>query len=269
MPILNAIQKGCDNIKELCIRDLEDIAGYPTIMDDEMIAAVCKFESKLTSLELVWYNLKLDQLKTIVDSLSQVTSLQLHDLCINDITESMYAYEVISICANIPKLKIYSPFKSLDRDLDVIERFANFTRNNKYKQVTLVSTFDKIVSARGEVRKNNQYIYWIGCDASYNQSELNLLDLIGNPLKKIIGLLDESSQTALYNTCKKAQTAVGNFISERKFHIRGRLFGFKLNDDALSSFGKHIRSMSVALSLQFWRHINRNCTDLAEICNNT
>lgn len=272
VPILNAIELGCNSIEKLYLEDQDGHIGW----DDEMITAVCQFGNKLTSLRLCSENLSVDQLNTVVQSLPKLSSLYLFGVRSN-------LDEVISSCANISQLRIevwLNDVWIVELPNLNIEWLANFTRCNKCKQIT-IECFEAVgstVSTEGEVRKNNQLIYWSGYDVIYNQSTLTLLDLRDNPLKKIIGLLDQNSQIALYNTCKQTQTAVRDFISEKEFSVSGHLT--ENYDDIFRSFGKDIRSMKVSISygrwiatereylskaIQFWSLINRYCTNLTEL----
>ncbi|XP_055295897.1 uncharacterized protein LOC129565259 [Sitodiplosis mosellana] len=178
----------------------------------------------------------------MIEQLPHLTQIKLR--CVSDFINVGQAISyIIQCCTKLEVLSIGVP-KLSELKHSFIYEMAEATQHNpkmKMKLLKVDCSLEKALTAyRGTVRRGYAILYWNDYDHIHSKTSTGLLDLNEKCTQKIIQLISTSLNdlAALFNTCKRTQQAVKDYLSENA--VRASIVPAALDKNVLECLGEHI-----------------------------
>lgn len=268
--LLRQFSSNCPNIKSLKLNLLS------VELDDAMIEAIQSF----ANIEKIFLNFSEIDESSLINLVGGLTnsielfievqeSLPLTNDYISKLVRECYNLRGITIDTNKPTINHGTV--NMRFYCELLEIMQN--RQDELRIELKTNGKTKAILTKEEIVKDGMRIYWAGCEAYQNRSNVHFLDLLKTadalqnqkkqPFDKILDYLNVDDQYSLYQTSLRCQQMVENYMKNRYQEKRKP---FNLNDiitdkRLVSAFGKYMTNITIRIYWQsspLWKVFNES-----------
>lgn len=265
-----------------CINILMAITPYHNITkivlnclnwNDKIVEILYEQYRNLKYINIKTDKLTFDHINQIIGYFPKLIDFNCNRIVTDYININRDILRTIFVCKKLENLSIGIPNELLDFCHSIIYEMAEATRRNLNLKISLYAEYgnSKLTSHQGTVRRNNAILYWDGYDQIYTNQK-KFMDLNEKCIQKIIYFLNLIDMNALFNTCKRTQKAVKDYLSMNAVH--SSIVSVHFQKNVFICLGKYIKYIDFSGIAEYvgydnvvkiWTNLNRYCINLTEL----
>lgn len=270
--VIGAFARGSKMIQKLDVQQCESDNNNDGVY--KQIEDTIPLFSNLTDLRLERFDVPFEVIRSLVLFLTKLTHLKLDGVKLNEFSpnEILFIYKK---CKQLKELLLSSNENLMETN--------NFNSEFHQKFVSIVKQRNEDCKVKFELKqpetdmminnekitKNNDLIYWTGCETCENSSKItHLFDIGEKCLNKIFFYLDEKSERAIYETCSRFRDAMQDRIRAQVFTVTNE----KTAKDTFNRFGEHITKLKIDIETRnyndataTWKCIGNQSQNIIEL----
>lgn len=271
---LHLIKNGQNKLKNLTI-----VFMWNSPLRDSTLTAICSF-NELTSLKILYAEIKVNQVKLIGQNLPNLASFHFHLDFGEELEDDIFA--VLAMFPALTSLVIVLEISCSEKfNYDFHTRFQavinrpDVQLNLLFREDELIVSNDKILKVSEKGKKIDPIIvHWSGYESQNSVSKFTWFHLNEKSLWSLFEHLDIVSLRILQKTCKEMKLKVHKYFKDT---FERRAFNFIANEDArewhniFQTFGQYFQMINLEIPSTSYQErflfglINRYCTNLCEL----